>query len=275
MDRLSELLNHFSMTAAVFYSGKLCAVSRFEDPDCQVGHIHILRSGKMTVSHQTGEPLELQQPTILFYPKPTPHRIQASVEQPAELVCASLNYGIGSGNAFAWGLPSPVLLPLAESGDLNVVTELLFAEAFSHREGSRAIIDRLVELFLIQIFRHYIDSGAVKEGVLAGLADPLLVRVLDAIHRNPGAVWDLPQMAKAAAMSRSAFAEHFRRLVGQSPGDYLMEWRVGCAQLLLKQGRPLSWIANQVGYANPSSLARAFRKKTGLSPGRWLQQFNG
>ncbi|MEH6625948.1 MAG: AraC family transcriptional regulator [Motiliproteus sp.] len=274
MDRLSELLNHFSMTATVFYSGNLCAVSRFEDPDCQVGHIHILRSGRMTVSHPQEELLELNQPTILFYPEPTPHRIQSSAEQSAELVCAALNYGIGAGNSFAQSLPSPVVLPLAESADLDVVTELLFTEAFNPSQGSRAMINRLVELFLIQVFRHFIAKGTVKAGVLAGLADPLLVKVMDAIHSNAEAGMDLSQMANMAAMSRSSFAEHFRRVVGQSPGDYLMEWRVSCAQLLLKQGRPLSWIANQVGYASPSSLARAFRKKTGLSPGQWLQQFH-
>lgn len=271
MDRLSELLNHFSMTASVFYSDHLCAVSRFEDPDCQVGHIHILRSGKMTVNHPQEEPLELNQPTILFYPRPAAHRIQSSPEQPAELVCAELSYGLGASNSFARSLPSTVVLPLAESADLDMVTGLLFAEAFSPRQGSQAMINRLVELFLIQVFRHFIDQGTVKAGVLAGLSDPLLVKVMDAIHENSETGMDLPQMASIAAMSRSSFAEHFRRVVGQSPGDYLMEWRVGCAQLLIKQGRPLSWVANQVGYANPSGLARAFRKKTGLSPGQWLQ----
>ncbi len=274
MDRLSELLNHFSMTASVFYSDHLCAVSRFEDPDCQVGHIHILRSGKMTVIHPQGEPLELSQPTILFYPRPAVHRIQSSLEQPAELVCAELSYGIGARNSFARGLPSTVVLPLAESADLDVVTGLLFTEAFCPRQGSQAMIDRLVELFLIQVFRHYIAMGSVKEGVLAGLADPSLVKVMDVIHSHSVADLDLSQMADIAAMSRSSFAEHFRRVVGQSPGDYLMEWRVGSAQLLMKQGRSLSWVANQVGYANASGLARAFRKKTGMSPGQWMQSLN-
>ena len=116
------------------------------------------------------------------------------------------------------------------------------------------------------------DSGKLTQGVLAGLAHAQLSKVIMAIHQRPEEAWRLEDMMGLAHMSRSKFADEFRQVVGQSPGDYLIEWRVAVAQNLLKRGKPVGWVANEVGYETPSALARVFRKKTGLSPKQWLKQ---
>jgi len=72
-------------------------------------------------------------------------------------------------------------------------------------------------------------------------------------------------------MSRSTFAEQFRVLVGLSPGNYLIEWRVAVAQNLLKKGKPVNLVANAVGYDSASALGGVFRQKTGFSPKQWLK----
>jgi AraC-like DNA-binding protein len=59
-------------------------------------------------------------------------------------------------------------------------------------------------------------------------------------------------------------------VVGQSPGDYLIAWRISLAQNELKKGKPIALIANQVGYENTSGFSKAFKKKTGESPREWL-----
>ncbi len=76
-------------------------------------------------------------------------------------------------------------------------------------------------------------------------------------------------MAMRAGMSRARFAAHFWAVVGETPGAYLVRWRVSVPQTLLKQGRPLKLIANLVGYANGSALTRAFTATTGTSPTEW------
>ncbi len=102
--------------------------------------------------------------------------------------------------------------------------------------------------------------------MLAGLSHPQLVKVMNAIHEQPQENWSLEKLADIAVMSRSKFAELFRSIVGQPPGDYISDWRVAVAQGLLKKNKPVGWVANEVGYENGSALARVFRKKTGLSP---------
>jgi len=108
--------------------------------------------------------------------------------------------------------------------------------------------------------------------LLAGLGHPQLSKVILAIQSAPEQPWGLIEMADIALMSRSKFAELFKRIVGQSPGDYVIDWRVIVAKNLLLQGKPVSLVANAVGYENGSTLARVFRKKLGLSPKEWLEQ---
>ncbi|WP_240936119.1 helix-turn-helix domain-containing protein [Billgrantia bachuensis] len=72
-------------------------------------------------------------------------------------------------------------------------------------------------------------------------------------------------------MSRASYAAHFRTVMGQTPAEYLLSWRISLAQKRLLQGRPIALIADEVGYESPSALARAFRRKTGNSPRDWMK----
>jgi AraC-like DNA-binding protein len=42
--------------------------------------------------------------------------------------------------------------------------------------------------------------------------------------------------------------------------------RIALARSRLKEGRPIKILAEELGYANPSALSRAFATKTGTSP---------
>lgn len=272
MDKLSSILNRFSISAGVFYTGGLCGLSEFDDPGAREGHLHLLNSGRLEVTDGQGRRITMEEPSLLFYPKPTRHQLIASEDDKAKVVCASIQYGTGPNNPLVNALPDVVVIPLSESSMLKSSTETLFDEAFHERSGRQVMLDRLTEIFLIQLLRYVMDSGRLSQGVLAGLAHPQLARVIMAIHQQPEKTWTLEDMTGLAHMSRSKFADEFRQLVGQSPGDYLIEWRVAVAQNLLRRGKPVGWVANEVGYENASALARVFRKKTGQSPMQWLKQ---
>ena len=132
-----------------------------------------------------------------------------------------------------------------------------------------AVMDRLFELLVILLLRHLISSRVQQPGMMAGLADPRLSRALTLMHEQPAKAWRVADLATAANQSRAGFAEQFRRVVGQSPADYLVSWRISLAQKRLREGRPIALIAQEVGYESPSALARAFRRKTGLSLREW------
>lgn len=273
MDKLSEIINRFSISAGVFYSGNICGVSSFHISDKPEGHLHLLKRGRLKVTDNLGYTWHLAEPAVIYLPKPTEHKINASEQDGAEIVCATIDYGTSARNPLTNSVPGVLVTNISDAPALGMIVNMLFDEAFGNRIGKQAMTDRLTELCLFALLRHVIEQGFVREGMLAGLNHPQLEKAISAIHRNPERSWTLEELAGLSAMSRSRFANVFKQLMGQPPGDYLMEWRVGVAQNLLKKGKPVGWVANQVGYESTSALSRAFRKKAGCSPRIWLQQF--
>ena len=269
MDRLSPLFARFSLSADVFYSGALCGVVDFPN-DRGIGMLHVLRRGSLRVIHANGERVEVVAPTLLFYRQASVHRFEVDDPAGCDLVCAHIEFGSGMGLQILRGLPQLLLVPMGDIAGVQPTLELLFTEAFAARAGRSAAIDRLVEYFTILLLRHTVETRLVKQGVLAGLADERLAKSRMAMHAEPEAAWTLESLAGVAAMSRSRFASHFLDVVGATAMDYLTDWRISLAQGLLKRGRPLKAVAPAVGYSNETAFARAFARRTGVSPSMWV-----
>ncbi|KAA2285081.1 AraC family transcriptional regulator [Arenimonas fontis] len=269
LDRLQALLQRFTVSARMFHSGPLCGLHDFGDNG--LGQLHLLKRGPIEVRH-AGEHLVVEEPSLLFYPRPLPHRFVSDPDTGADLACANLAFGPGRDNPLARALPHFLRLPLAELSSARAVLELLFEEAFTQRCGRQAVVDRLFEVVLVLLLRYLLDSGRLQGGPLAGLGHPMLAKALVAMHERPAGPWTLDSLARVAGMSRSRFAEVFAQVVGQPPARYLTGFRIALAQDALRRGEPLERIAEQVGYGSSAALSRAFSAECGLSPRQWRRQ---
>ena len=268
MDKLSPLFSRFTLSASVFYSGMLCGTTDF-NTSAGIGHLHILRQGCVSASHQNTI-IEVTQPSVIFYPRPQQHRFKIKQQEGAELVCAEIDFGAGLGNPLVCALPEVMIIPLSDIAGLTSLLDLLFDEAFAKRSGRQAAVDRLAEYFLILLLRHAIDTQLIELGIFAGLADVRLAKAISAMHEKPEYLWTLEQLALKADMSRTRFAVNFRDTVGVTPLEYLTDWRVLVAQTLLKRGHPMKMVAPMVGYGSSIALTRVFSKRVGVSPAVWL-----
>jgi AraC-like DNA-binding protein len=237
----------------------------------------VLRRGQLEVSHPGARnlptSLRIDEPTLLLYPCPLTHRFHNPPVEGSDFTCARLNFDGGADNPLARSLPPLVMLPLTRVPGLDLALQLLFSETDRVRCGQRLLIDRLFEVVVIQLLRWLLDhpqEAGVRPGLVNGMSDSRLARALVAMHDGPGESWSLERMAECAGMSRTAFANTFRELVGQTPADYLTSWRIALAQSRLREGRPIKVLADELGYANPSALSRAFTSKVGMSPRDWL-----
>jgi AraC-like DNA-binding protein len=269
MDQLSPFFERFSLTARMFYSGLLCGTSGNHESE-QAGHLHLLKSGRMKITPSNGREIVLDTPSVLFFPRPRRHRLYASEEDGAELVCARIEFGAGMLNPLVASLPEPLVLPLDALPELAPTLQLLFAEAFSESPGRQAAIDRLFEYVFVLLIRSAMNAHLIDSGILIGLSDPRLGRAIEGMHKHPETSWSLEQLAQAAGMSRARFAAHFRHVVGMTPFDYLTDWRLGVAQTMLRKGNSLKLIAPAVGYANATALTRVFTQRLGMAPSEWL-----
>ncbi len=268
IDRLDALLSRFHLEARVFHSGLLCGTHEFDTGD-GAGHMHVVRRGPLTIANPRGRPVRVEEPSLVLYPGPMAHRFICDPKVGAEMVCATVRIGEGGSNPLLRSLPAFVVIPLAAMEPLEPTLELLFAEAFAARCGRQAAVNRLFEVVMIQVLRFAMVEGRTSTGMLAGLAHPALAKAIVAMHERPGFEWTLESLAARAGMSRSRFAAAFRETVGVTPGAYLADWRLAVARDLLRRGKPLKVVANEVGYGSSVALSRAFRSRTGRSPRAW------
>lgn len=270
-DRLAALLAHFSMSARTFQSGPLCGVNRL-DGDLPYGQLHLIRAGQVEVWHGNRKAEQISEPSLLFYPRPTPHHFVTDAEQGAEFVCAHVTFEGGAANPIVSALPAYLCLPLARLEHSLPVLELLFAESSAHYCGRQAMLDRLFEILLIQVLRVLMEEGKAQVGLLAGFAHPQVRRAIVAIHDTPEREWSVEDLAQVAGMSRSVFSNLFRDLLGETPAAYMQRWRIGLVKKWLAQGRPLKLIVEDAGYSSESALSRAFKSICGVSPREWLKE---
>ncbi|MDE3204356.1 MAG: AraC family transcriptional regulator [Acidobacteriota bacterium] len=170
-------------------------------------------------------------------------------------------------------LPDLVRLRPAAGSPLRVTVDLLAAEMVGEGPGQQALLDRLLDVTLVQSLRAWFAQTEQVPGWFRALDDPSLGTALRAIHADPAHPWTVAELARLTSQSRSSFARRFTEVVGTPPLQYLTDWRIALARERLRDTRdPLSAIAAEVGYASEFSFASAFKRRTGTSPGRWRAQ---
>lgn len=273
-DGISRLLDHVGLRARTFYAGPLCGLHHFAAEE-GVGHLHVVRAGRLRAEQKEYPKIAVAEPALLFYPRPLDHRLDVADRISVDVLCASVRYDTGMDNAITQSFPEVVAIPFREAPGLDPTLSLLFAEAATAHAGRQVMLDRLCDVLLIQIVRHAMERGLVASGILAGLAHPRLGKLLVELLDAPGKDWTLDTMAGVAHLSRNAFARLFREVAGVAPAAFLAQVRIGFAQRLLRKGRPLEWVAGEVGYGSQPALSRAFIRETGIAPSAWLRRQAG
>lgn len=166
----------------------------------------------------------------------------------------------------------PTLMHVRGVERLSVLVRLVGEESSAHRPGRELILGRLVELLLVEALRSTSGEDA-PPGLLRGLADARLAPAMKHMHGQVARSWTMAQLAKKAALSRSAFFERFTRTVGLPPMEYLLAWRMAVAKdLLRRHDFGLTEVAERVGYSSASTFSTAFSRHVGQPPSRYARE---
>ncbi|WP_413869073.1 cupin domain-containing protein [Albidovulum sp.] len=288
-----------------------CLLSEFTVADCrpmlndpvQIVFYHVMLAGGATMTVPGEAPVEVRAGEVAILPHNDTHTVASgpglrptisrSLIQPAADggLARIVHGGGGAGMHMVCGFlgstdrrnPALAMLPRLLKLDLRstasrewIESSVRFAaaELAEGRLASSGVMSRLSEVLLVEAVRRFAaEAGPSGPGWLRGLADPQIGRALAAIHREPAARWSAEGLARAAGLSRSAFAGRFAALVGEPPIRYLSQWRLHLArQRLGERGTGIARVAHEVGYESEEAFSRAFKRATGLSPARWRER---
>ena len=145
------------------------------------------------------------------------------------------------------------------------------------RPGSQMMLGRLMELLFIEVLRRHVARlPAGSTGWLAALNDPVVGRALKLVHAAPARRWTADDLAREAGSSRTVLAERFNALLGKPPIEYVISWRLQRAADRLRGSKDsIASIAADVGYESEAAFNRAFKRVTGVTPGRWREEGGG
>jgi AraC-like DNA-binding protein len=312
MDALSQTLRVVHLVGAMFLQARFTAPWCYQSPHADVAApllepqaerviiFHLITEGECFVEMPEGPPVQLMAGDVVLFPHGDAHRMTSQPGlSPAsgarlsdvlsrrpralayggggattKLVCGYLACDDRLARMLLSGLPPLLRVNVRGSPAglwLEASVRYALAEARSPRPGGEGVLAKLAEVLIIEVLRLAMqDPGRPAAGWLAGVGDRVVGAALAALHERPAEAWTLDELARTAHSSRSVLAERFQELVGQAPMQYLTQWRMLLATNLLRRSNvPLSRIAEEVGYQNDTAFSRAFRREFGTPPAAW------
>ena len=299
VDPLSDVLDLGRVSGALVASVRARAPWGLDLP--QRPAFHAITSGTAWAQVDDSEPLQLMPGDVLLLPAGARHQLlsephgtcvpfdSATKERlmtpdgdltlgasgaVTTFVCAAVDYDLEVAKPLMGQLPPVVHVPADPVGgrDVAAIVELLAMEVGARRPGSRAAAARLIDALLIAAIRHWLDRQADDEvpSWLRALRDPLLARVIAAMHARPAEPWTVESLAREIHVSRATLARRFADVVGEPPLTYLTRWRMHLASQKLKYStETVDAIAREVGYTSEYAFNRAFARHHGQPPGRY------
>lgn len=166
----------------------------------------------------------------------------------------------------------PAVVHVRQADRLSALVRMVREEAGDWKAGRDLVLTRLVEVLLIEALRSTSGEDA-PAGLLRGLADARLAPAMRRMHGEIARPWTMAQLAREAALSRSAFFDRFTRAVGLPPMEYLLTWRMAVAKdLLRRRDVAIAEVAERVGYGSASTFSTAFSRHVGRPPGQYARQ---
>lgn len=160
-----------------------------------------------------------------------------------------------------------------EAKSFRWLLEELVKESEEELPGASLASAQLSQLLFIQILRAHLKSVSPRPASwLRALGDARLAPAVRLMHSDPARDWHLEDLARAAAMSRTGFAVHFKAVAGIPALTYLSRWRMLLAERALQDGKTsIADLAASLGYTSESAFSNAFKRANGFAPSKYRE----
>jgi AraC-like DNA-binding protein len=169
-------------------------------------------------------------------------------------------------------LPDDTLLPTVTALPANEAFHALLDRIVAEYQGCDEYASAMIGAYLFQfaVLLQRELRRKVGPGHAEGAAQAQLRRVLDQHITSAAPIRDL---ARQVHMSESHFCHQVKALLGVAPKTYVREQRIARAcELLHSTAMSIEQIAAALGYDQPTSFFRAFKRTVGVTPGEYRQR---
>jgi len=151
----------------------------------------------------------------------------------------------------------------------------------AYRTGYKAasMLDRLMDGMPVEPHVAVVEPIEVctrQSTDIVAIEDPDIAAALQLIRRDACDGIKVTEIVSRIPMSRRAFEALFKKTVGRTAHEEILRVRLAHAKKLLSESRlSLTQVAHRTGFTHTSYMSEVFRKKVGLSPSKYREDFRG
>lgn len=157
--------------------------------------------------------------------------------------------------------------PQSLDTDLCQAGTMLMEALRTRGPGLEVMYESLARIFLVKLVQRYGELRSDALDFSRGFTASHYKRVLDFIDERFGGPITIEEMAAVAGISPAHFSRLFKEVLGDSPYQFLMSYRVEQAKRMLEdRARPTIDVALACGFADQPHFTRIFKRLAGRTP---------
>lgn len=216
----------------------------------QYVRIYWMDSGDVVYSDSMGQKT-LKKGYLYIFPAQQAYTMRQRPENPIH--CLYLHADV-----FPYLVPRLIEIQPDERPELKMALSLL-RQQIAYPKPNNAC----VEAFGMAILQLLVRDGDLSEHIDSELVE----------RARLSASSSVAEASRCSGYSQEHFIRVFSKMVGVTPYQYILSQRMNEAIFLMSQGLLLDDIAARLGYASGKSFAGAFKRRFGIAPNVYREQF--
>ena len=264
-DPLTGFLSSLDIESDIYADGKYIGDWAIDTSGKQQIPFHGIASGEAQIWLDNVCVGTLTAGDIVVFPFDHSHQMRPlNSKQKTHMICGFFNVQGVSHQRLLREFPATLIHKNDQSSQhlwLQIVNEIN-----NQRPGFYFAFNLYAKLLFLDILRTQLQKSLDSQGILKGLVNHKINPALDLIHRQYQHSLTLEQLSTHCHLSKNSFARLFKKSLGQTPYQYLSQWRLEKSRQLLNQKQlTISQVAEKVGYQSDIVFRKAFKAFFGFN----------
>lgn len=160
-------------------------------------------------------------------------------------------------------------LDRSELAKMEFILNSMIMELQHKMEGYKTLIGNKLEELIVLLSRHYSNLEATEAKSLVRIG-----KVIDYLENNYAEKVYIDHLAEMAFMSPRNFQRIFKKALGETPSNYIMQIRLQKARKLLRTSDiSMAEVAHTCGFSDDKYFIKCFKKTFDITPVKFRMRY--